>query len=344
MRSCSLPIRLHGVDTSLSLSDSSTHQHSRPPAFFGGFSLGGRDIASSPSPHRLIRFTYKELQKATKNFTMIVGKGAFGPVYKGMLPNMAVVAVKVLATDSKQGYKEFQNEVILLGRLHHKNLLDLVGYCAEGGHCLLAYDYMRNGSLAGRLHDEHYEVLSWGQRITIAQDIARGIEYLHDGAFPPVIHRDIKSSNILLDSFMVAKVSDFGLSKEADSDIPVSGIRGTYGYVDPEYVSTNSLTNKSDMYSFGVLLFELIAARRPQEGLMDYIELANGRREVWLQFLDPRLKQDCNFKELIELVSIASKCVENEARKRPKIHEVVQALSRLGPESESARFDLRSPP
>lgn len=236
-------------------------------------------------------------------------------------------------------------QVMLLGRLHHRNLLNLVGYCADGGHRLLAYDYMSNGSLDLRLHDEHYQVLSWSQRVSIAKDVAKGIEYLHDGAVPPVIHRDIKSSNILLDSLMVARVADFGLSKEADPDMPpASGIKGTYGYVDPEYVSTNSLTYKSDVYSFGVLLFELIAARSPIEGLMEYVELVLMSDGGWLQILDPRLKGDCDLKELGEMALIATKCIDHEARKRPRIREVARALSRLGPRSESIRLDFLDVP
>lgn len=327
------------------------HQHLQLYTLvLGPFSFWGRSMEDRPrlsSQDRIIQFTYKELQKATDNFTMVIGKGAFGPVYKAMLPNTAVAAVKVLSNSSKQGEKEFQNEVMLLGRLHHRNLLNLMGYCVEGGRRLLAYDYMSNRSLDLRLHDERYQVLSWGQRIAIAQDVARGIEYLHDGAVPPVIHRDIKSSNILLDSFMVARVADFGLSKEADPDMPASGIKGTYGYVDPEYVSTNSLTYKSDVYSFGVLLFELIAARSPLEGLMEYVELilmSNQGREEWLQILDPRLKGDCDLKALGEMALIATKCVDKEARKRPKMREVVQALSRLGPKSESTRLDFLNVP
>eukprot|EP00250_Pteridium_aquilinum_P002240 c12435_g1_i1 orf=591-1877(-) len=347
-RSDSLPIRTHGVNTSMDLSDIVLdHHHLRPFTFdFGPFSFWGHRVEerSHISPeNRIICFNHKELQRATKNFTTVIGKGAFGPVYKAILPNTSVIAVKVLATHSKQGEKEFQNEVMLLGRLHHRNLLNLVGYCSERGHRLLAYDFMSNGSLDLRLHDERYPVLSWGQRVSIAQDVAKGIEYLHDGAVPPVIHRDIKSSNILLDSCMVARVADFGLSKEAGTDIPASGIKGTYGYVDPEYVSTNSLTYKSDVYSFGVLLFEIIAGRSPIEGLMEYVELvlmSDVGREVWLQILDPRLKGDCNLKELGDMALIAAKCIDMEAKKRPRMRDVVQALSRLGPRSESGRLDF----
>ncbi|KAH7288719.1 hypothetical protein KP509_31G038200 [Ceratopteris richardii] len=194
----------------------------------------------------------------------------------------------------------------------------------------------RDGFISWNYHSgaaEHtYEPLTWTQRISIAQDIARGIEYLHDGAVPPVIHRDIKASNILLDSFMVARIADFGLSKESDSGRPASGVRGTYGYVDPEYFYSNNLTPKSDVYSFGIVLFELIAGRSPSEGLMEYVEVVlsmNGGRDVWLQLLDPRLHGNCDLKELNHIALIASRCAEAEVQKRPRISEVVQALARF---------------
>eukprot|EP00250_Pteridium_aquilinum_P033357 c5501_g1_i1 orf=1-807(-) len=224
VHSCALPVKKHGVQVCMCVSGSKQPLHPYSTVL-SAFPFWGRsmDDSSTASVERILRFTYKELQKATQKFTMVIGRGAFGAVYKATLPNNSVAAVKVLATNSKQGEKEFQNEVMLLGRLHHKNLSNLVGYCAEGGHRLLAFEYMSNGSLAARLHDERHEPLSWAQRVSIAQDIARGLEYLHDGAVPPVIHRDIKSSNILLDSCMVARVADFGLSKEADPDMRASG-------------------------------------------------------------------------------------------------------------------------
>ncbi|KAH7435232.1 hypothetical protein KP509_06G055300 [Ceratopteris richardii] len=284
----------------------------------------------------------RQLQRATKNFTTLIGKGAFGGVFKAVLSDESVVAVKVLSTNSKQGEKEFQNEVLLLGRLHHRNLLHLIGYCAERGHRLLVYEYMTNGSLDLWLHEKHDPALNWSQRVSVAQDVAKGIDYLHNGAIPPVIHRDIKSSNILLDSYMVARVADFGLSKEGNSGMPASGIKGTYGYVDPEYVSTNSLTYKSDVYSYGVLLFELIVGRGPKAGLLEYVETAlvsKEKKQAWLEILDPRLGTDCNFAELWALIKIATKCITAEARKRPTMQEVVQAILRLGPRSESFMLD-----
>ncbi|EFJ36742.1 hypothetical protein SELMODRAFT_27461, partial [Selaginella moellendorffii] len=153
---------------------------------------------------------------------------------------------------SKQGEREFETEVILMGRLHHRNLVNLVGYCTEREHRMLVYEYMSNGSLADLLSSESKEPLKWDWRVRVSQDIARGIEYLHDGAVPPVIHRDIKSANVLLDYSMRARVADFGLSKELSDDVAVSGFRGTFGYIDPQFIATKTFTEKSDVYSFGV--------------------------------------------------------------------------------------------
>ncbi|KAI3665797.1 hypothetical protein L6452_44431 [Arctium lappa] len=153
----------------------------------------------------LLKYSYRDVQKATKNFTTILGQGSFGPVYKAVMPAGEVVAVKALASDSKQGEKEFQTEVSLLGRLHHRNLVNLAGYCVDKGQHMLIYEYMKNGSLANFLYNEEKHTLNWEERLQIALDISHGIEYLHDGAVPPVIHRDLKSANILLDHLMRAK-------------------------------------------------------------------------------------------------------------------------------------------
>ncbi|XP_042462951.1 calcium/calmodulin-regulated receptor-like kinase 1 isoform X2 [Zingiber officinale] len=276
--------------------------------------------------------TNRELQKATSNFKTLIGQGAFGPVYKAQMPTSETLAVKVLATNSKQGEKEFQTEVLLLGRLHHRNLVNLVGYCSEKGQHMLIYVYMTNGSLASHLYSEKYQVLSWDLRINIALDVARGLEYLHDGAVPPVTHRDIKSANILLDNSMRARVADFGLSREEMVSRQASNIRGTLGYLDPEYVSSRSFTKKSDVYSFGVLLFELIAARNPQQGLMEYVELAAMNadgKDGWEEIADPRLVGAFDIAEVNDVAALAYKCINRLSRKRPSMRDAVQALSRI---------------
>ncbi|KAG0584134.1 hypothetical protein M758_3G186700 [Ceratodon purpureus] len=325
-----LPIRVNGVNSSTIMSDSV----SSPPSYAKTSNWWGQERQLIPSSSGVTKFSYKELHKATSNFTALLGQGAFGPVYKAVLPSTGTtLAVKVLAEQSKQGDREFQNEVILLGRLHHRNLVNLVGYCEEKHRRILVYEYMSNGSLEKKLLDQKSEPLTWDQRVNIAQDISRGLEYLHEGAVPPVIHRDIKAANILLDATMTARVADFGLSKEADSQNIVSGVKGTFGYVDPEYMSTNAFTEKSDVYSFGVLLFELITARNPQQGLMDYVHLAAmgmESKEGWAEIMDERMNGNCNIQELGDMANIAYKCVGPEGRRRPKMRAVAQSLCNLG--------------
>ncbi|KAI3466196.1 hypothetical protein Pfo_022859 [Paulownia fortunei] len=333
-RAVTIPIRANGADSCTILSDSSFGTESPRSTIQNGMPLwiGGLKKANVVSASGILEYTYKDLQKATYNFTTLIGQGAYGPVYKAQMSTGETVAVKVLATDSKQGEKEFQTEVTLLGRLHHRNLVNLVGYCAEKNQHMLIYVYMSRGSLASHLYYEKLEPLSWELRVQIALDVARGLEYLHDGAVPSVIHRDIKSSNILLDQSMRARVADFGLSREEMVSKQVSNIRGTFGYLDPEYISTRSFTKKSDVYSYGVLLFELIAGRNPLQGLMEYVELAamNTEGKVgWEELVDPRLDGKFDVEELNEVAALAHKCVNRIARRRPAMRDMVQVLSRI---------------
>ncbi|PNY04811.1 putative LRR receptor-like serine threonine-kinase plant [Trifolium pratense] len=272
--------------------------------------------------------TSRELQKATQNFTTTLGQGSYGTVYKATVSTGEVVAVKVLANNSKQGEREFQTEVSLLGRLHHRNLVNLLGYCVDKGQHILVYQYMSNGSLASILYGEEKK-LSWDDRLQIAVDISHGIEYLHEGAVPPVIHRDLKSPNILLDDSMRAKVADFGLSKEERFDGRNSGLKGTYGYMDPAYISTSKLTTKSDIYSFGIILFELITAIHPHQNLMEYINLAAMEHDGIDEILDKQLVGKCNVVEVRQLAKIAHKCLHKSPKKRPTIGEVSQSISRI---------------
>ncbi|GAA0168630.1 hypothetical protein LIER_23303 [Lithospermum erythrorhizon] len=320
-----LPIRTNGLDTSMdfsaSLADSKSNQYKwRSP--------NRKDHFHKPSG--MLRYSYKDIQRATNDFTTILGQGSFGPVYKAVMPAGKVVAVKVLASDSKQGEKEFYTEVSLLGRLHHRNLVNLVGYCVDKGQRILIYEFMSNGSLANLLYGEDEEqTLSWDERLQVAHDISHGIEYLHDGAAPPVVHRDLKSANILLDGSMRAKVADFGLSKEEAFDGRKSGLKGTYGYIDPAYIATNQFTLKSDIYSFGIILFELITAIHPHQNLMEYVNLAAMSPDGVDEILDQRLVGTCNPQEVRTLAAIANKCLRNIPKKRPSIAEVSQAISRL---------------
>ncbi|KAE8805940.1 putative LRR receptor-like serine/threonine-protein kinase [Hordeum vulgare] len=341
-RSSTIPMRANGVNTCAELSNSTTGQESprefedRGPSLW----IEGPGRKSLISASGIPKYAYKELQKATSNFTKLLGQGAFGPVYKADMSSGEILAVKVLANNSKQGEKEFQNEVLLLGRLHHRNLVNLVGYCAEKGQHILLYAYMPNGSLASHLYGENSAPLRWELRVNIALDVARGLEYLHDGAVPPVVHRDIKSPNILLDQSMHARVADFGLSREEMLTRNGANIRGTFGYLDPEYVSSRSFTKKSDVYSYGVLLFELIAGRNPQQGLMEYVELAAinaDGKTGWEEIADSRLEGAFDVEELNDMAAAAYKCVSRVSRKRPSMRDVVQALIRVAKHSHSSR-------
>ncbi|GAU38631.1 hypothetical protein TSUD_276690, partial [Trifolium subterraneum] len=311
-----LPIRTNGIEASTDFSASITSSigtsrsdNQQKNSHFTWWNHQNKDRFASASG--ILKYSYKELQKATQNFTTTLGQGSYGTVYKATISTGEVVAVKVLANNSKQGEREFQTEVSLLGRLHHRNLVNLLGYCVDKGQHILVYQYMSNGS--------EEKKLSWDDRLQIAVDISHGIEYLHEGAVPPVIHRDLKSPNILLDDSMRAKVADFGLSKEERFDGRNSGLKGTYGYMDPAYISTSKLTTKSDIYSFGIILFELITAIHPHQNLMEYINLAAMEHDGIDEILDKQLVGKCNVVEVRQLAKIAHKCLHKSPKKRPSI-------------------------
>ncbi|RDX66610.1 Calcium/calmodulin-regulated receptor-like kinase 2, partial [Mucuna pruriens] len=328
-----LPIRTNGLGTSTDFSASlnSSIATSRSPnpqktSHSTWWNHQNKDVFTSASG--ILKYSFKEIQKATQNFTNTLGQGSFGTVYKAMMPTGEVVAVKMLAPNSKQGEKEFQTEVLLLGRLHHRNLVNLLGYCIDKGQLMLVYEFMSNGSLENLLYGEEKE-MSWNERLQIAIDISHGLEYLHEGAVPPVIHRDLKSANILLDHSMRAKVADFGLSKEEIFDGRNSGLKGTYGYMDPAYISTSKFTTKSDIYSFGIIIFELITAIHPHQNLMEYVNLAAMDYDGVDGILDKQLVGKCNLEEVRQLAKIAHKCLHQSPRKRPSIGEVSQGMLRI---------------
>ncbi|KAJ7525461.1 hypothetical protein O6H91_17G052400 [Diphasiastrum complanatum] len=289
-------------------------------------------------------FTYKQLQFATNNFSPmnIIGHGGFGSVYRGVLPNGRLAAVKQLEWGGKQGIEEFQVEVDMLSRVHSPYLLELIGYCGDQTHKLLVYDYMCNGSLQEHLYsdcttDDVRPLLGWVTRMRIALDAARGLEYLHELINPPIIHRDFKCSNILLNDKFNGKLSDFGLAKIGSDKVNgevSTRVLGTHGYVAPEYVMTGHLTTKSDVYSFGVVLLELLTGRTPVdmkrppgEGVL--VSWALPRltdREKLVEMVDPTLDGQYSMKELIQVAAIAAMCVQPEADYRPLMTDVVQSL------------------
>ncbi|XP_023515000.1 probable serine/threonine-protein kinase PBL25 [Cucurbita pepo subsp. pepo] len=304
-------------------------------------------------------FTFRELATATKNFReeCLIGEGGFGRVYKGKLDKISqVVAVKQLDRNGLQGNREFLVEVLMLSLLHHKNLVNLIGYCADGDQRLLVYEYMPLGSLEDHLLDlpADRKALDWATRMKVALGAAKGLEYLHDKANPPVIYRDLKASNILLDNDFNAKLSDFGLAKlgpVGDKSHVSSRVMGTYGYCAPEYQRTGQLTLKSDVYSFGVVLLELITGKR----VIDDTRPANQQNLVawacpifkeptkFMDLADPLLGRDFTVRSLNQAVAVAAMCLHEEATVRPLISDVVTALSFLGAEAmHSSSLSLSS--
>ncbi|MCO5552751.1 hypothetical protein L7F22_006268 [Adiantum nelumboides] len=285
-------------------------------------------------------FSLEEIRKCTNNFSRNneIGEGGYGKVYKGYLASGDKVAIKRAGTDSLQGAAEFKNEIELLSRVHHRNLVGLIGFCFEEGEQMLVYEFMPNGTLRESLSGTTGILMNWERRLSICLSSARGIAYLHTEANPPIIHRDIKSSNILLDDKLVAKVADFGLSKLApteDSVTPVSTqIKGTMGYLDPDYFMTNIFTDKSDVYSFGVVLLELITGRLPIQGgkyVVREMRTALGQGgmvQVVKSMVDPELK-DYSLEALEKVVELALACVEDNPEKRPTMMEVVKEIENL---------------
>lgn len=296
------------------------------------FSSSGGDGAAEAAHY----FTLSEIADATKNFERQVGFGGFGVVYYGKLKDGKEIAVKVLTNDSFQGKREFSNEVALLSRIHHRNLLQFLGYCQEDGKNILVYEFMHNGTLKEHLYGPlmHENGMSWIKRLEIAEDTGRGIEYLHTGCVPSIIHRDLKTSNILLDKNMRAKVSDFGLSKLAvDGASHVSSmVRGTVGYLDPEYYISQQLTDKSDVYSFGVILLELMSG---QEAISNNFGPNCRNIAQWAKLhiesgdiqgiIDPSL-HEYDIQSMWKIAEKALMCLQPHGSMRPSISEVVKEI------------------
>ncbi|CAN6331718.1 unnamed protein product [Urochloa humidicola] len=289
-------------------------------------------------------FSYEELYQITDGFSAekLLGEGGFGSVYKGRLPDGTDVAIKRLKDGGGQGEREFQAEVEIISRVHHRHLVSLVGYCSYNNQRLLVYDFVPNDTLHYHLHGHGMPVLEWSTRIKIAAGAARGIAYLHEDCHPRIIHRDIKSSNILLDNNFEAKVADFGLARLAlDAATHVTTrVMGTFGYMAPEYASSGKLTERSDTFSFGVVLLELITGRKPvdalrpvgDESLVEWARpllsraLDTGKLEG---LVDPRLEKKLNEAEMFRMIEAAAACVRHSASRRPRMSQVVRVLESL---------------
>lgn len=324
--------------------------------------ISNASVASTPTPRtegeilhssNLKSFTFTQLRSATRNFRpdSVLGEGGFGSVFKGWIDEHAftpakpgtgmVIAVKRLNQEGFQGHREWLTEINYLGQFHHPNLVRLVGYCLEDDHRLLVYEFMPRGSLENHLfrRGSYFQPLSWNLRIQVALGAAKGLAFLHN-AETPVIYRDFKTSNILLDSNYNAKLSDFGLAKDGpvgDKSHVSTRVMGTYGYAAPEYLATGHLTARSDIYSFGVVLLEMLSGRRAVDknrprGEQKLVEWAkpylSSKRKIF-RVLDARIEGQYSLEGALKAADLALKCLSTDAKLRPKMDEVVATLEQL---------------
>ncbi|KAL0012956.1 hypothetical protein SO802_000025 [Lithocarpus litseifolius] len=285
-------------------------------------------------------FSFEELKKYTNKFSEenSIGSGGYGKVYRGTLPTGQPIAIKRAQRESLQGGHEFKTEIELLSRVHHKNLVSLVGFCFDQGEQMLVYEYVPNGTLKDSLSGKSGIKLDWMRRLKVALGAARGLAYLHELANPPIIHRDIKSANILLDERINAKVADFGLSKpmgDDERDHVTTQVKGTMGYLDPEYYMTQQLTEKSDVYSYGVVMLELVTARMPIERgkyIVRVVQMAMDKTKVLYnlhEILDPAIGLQTSLKGLEKFVDLAMRCVEDSGANRPAMGDVVKEVENI---------------
>uniref|UniRef100_A0ACD5ZJT0 Uncharacterized protein n=1 Tax=Avena sativa TaxID=4498 RepID=A0ACD5ZJT0_AVESA len=284
-------------------------------------------------------YTLKELETATGLFAAenVIGEGGYGIVYHGVLEDGTQVGVKNLLNNRGQAEKEFKVEVEAIGRVRHKNLVRLLGYCAEGNQRMLVYEYVDNGNLEQWLHGDVGPVspLTWEHRMKIILGTAKGLMYLHEGLEPKVVHRDVKSSNILLDMNWNPKLSDFGLAKllGSENSYVTTRVMGTFGYVAPEYAGTGMLNETSDVYSFGILIMEIISGRVPVDynrppgevNLVDWLKTMVSTRNSE-GIVDPKMPQKPTSRAVKKALLVALRCVDPDASKRPKIGQIIHML------------------
>lgn len=348
--SCFTPGRKDASKIEVDRSSGSGRVKTNPYDFGNGKAKGK---VGNPAKNSAARsFTFRELAAATRGFKEVnlLGEGGFGRVFKGRLDSGELVAVKQLNHDGAQGFQEFIVEVLMLSLLHHSNLVTLTGYCTDGDQRLLVYEYMPMGSLEDHLFDLEADQppLSWETRIKIAVGAARGLEYLHCKANPPVIYRDLKSANILLDADFNPKLSDFGLAKlgpVGDNTHVSTRVMGTYGYCAPEYAMSGKLTLKSDIYSFGVVLLELITGRKAidmtkkpgEQNLVTWSRALLKDKRKFVQVVDPKMEGRFPVRSLHHAIAITVMCLQEQPSVRPLINDIVYALDYLA--SQSHKLD-----
>ena len=310
----------------------------------GGLLLQQQLSSNHGSVQKTKIFTSKELETATDGFNenRILGQGGQGTVYKGMLEDGRIVAVKRSTIVGEEKLEEFINEVVILSQINHRNVVKLFGCCLETEVPLLVYEFISNGNLFQYLHNFYQNedfILSWEMRLQIAIEVAGALSYLHSAASIPIYHRDIKSANILLDDKYRAKVSDFGSSRSMaiDQTHLTTNVQGTFGYLDPEYFQSSQFTDKSDVYSFGVVLVELLSGKKPiisstsQETrslATHFIVLMEENR--LFDILDVQVKEDCLEEEIMAVANLAKRCLNVSRKHRPTMKEVSAELERIG--------------
>ncbi|XP_062081396.1 wall-associated receptor kinase-like 1 [Humulus lupulus] len=312
-------------------------------AFFKGLLLEQQMQTSENNVEQTKLFDLKDLEKATNHFSMdrILGQGGQGTVYKGMLEDGKIVAIKKSKIIDEAKLSQFINEVVILTQINHRNVVKLLGCCLETDLPLLVYEFVPNGTLSEYIHDKNAEFpFTWSMRLRIATEVAGALSYLHSAASFPIYHRDVKSTNILLDEKLRAKVADFGTSRTISLEQThlTTLVYGTFGYLDPEYFQSSQFTDKSDVYSFGVILVELltgqkaISAARSEEGrslatyfIMTMEENSNSLFDI----LDGQVLKEAPKEEIIVVADLAQRCLHLSGRNRPTMKEVAKELERI---------------
>jgi len=284
-------------------------------------------------------FTQDQLNKATKQFdeSLIIGKGGFGTVYKGFLDDKRIVAIKKSKIIDRSQIHQFINEVVVLSQINHRNVVKLLGCCLDTEVPLLVYEFVTNGTLSGFIHTQGNKVNNetWKTRLKIAAEVAEALSYLHSYASIPIIHRDVKSDNILLDGTNTAKVSDFGASRlvPLDQTEVATMVQGTIGYLDPEYMQTSQLTEKSDVYSFGVVLVELLTGEKPfcfgrpeERRSLAMHFLSCLKNDNVFEVIQDGMSNEENNQEIKEVAILAAKCLRLRGEERPSMKEVAMEL------------------